>query len=118
MANRPDDHPSECPTTNDKHRTTFSGSDIRVLCVILGKQLLLFVHLGEEKEDEHSSEQDHNDPGEVSPLVARQERSLRRVYDMARGFRKLLCDGRRAALSTLVRPLGAASDYLAVGCYG
>src|SRR5947208_15441203 len=86
MANRPDDHPSECPTTNDKHRPPFSGSDIRVL----GEQLLLFVHLGEEKEDEHCSQQDHNDPGEVSPLVARQERSIRRMYDMARVLRILL----------------------------
>src|SRR6266566_3771773 len=118
MANRPDDHPSQCPTTNDKHRTPFSGSDIRVLCVIPGKQLLLFVHLGEYKEDEHCSQQDHNDPGEVSPLVARQERSLRRVYDMARVLRILLRDVGRAAERLLERGLDAARDLLPVWSRG
>src|SRR5712691_4194206 len=81
----------------------FSGSDIRVLCLVLGEQLLLFVHLGEQEEDEHCSKQDHNDPGEVSPLVARQERSLRRVRDMARVLRILLRDVGRAAERLLER---------------
>src|SRR5438552_2440396 len=38
---------SKYPTTNDGHRTPFSGSDIRVFCMVLGEQLLLFVHLRE-----------------------------------------------------------------------
>ena len=80
----------------------FSGSDIRVFCLVLGEQLLLFVHLGEYEEDEHCSEQDHNDPGEVSPLVARQERSLRRGCDLARVLRILLRDVGCAAWTLLV----------------
>src|SRR5205807_7818418 len=99
---------SKYPTTNDGHRTPFSGSDIRVLCLVLGEQLLLFVHLGEEEEDEHCSEQDHHDPGEVSPLVARQERSLRRLRDMARVLWILLRDGGCAAERLLERLLDAA----------
>src|SRR5271165_2320718 len=59
----------------------------RVLRVILREQPLFAVLLWEEEENERGAEQDRDDPGSVSRVIARQKRQLRRGSNLARVLR-------------------------------
>ena len=88
-----------------------------VLSVVRGEQSLFFLMLREAEEDERRAEQDRDDAGRVGPLVAVEERRLRRRRDLVRVLRILLARSPRRSsndfvswLSTLVGDLSLSGD--------
>src|SRR5271166_6607608 len=87
----------EGPDTGSRVRVGRFARARGVLRVIFGEQPLLLILLWEDEEDEHGAEQDRDDPGNVGPLTARQERRFRRGSNLARVSRIVLRGVGRAA---------------------